>query len=68
VFVADTRAFHKGKPIKEGDRLVLQFEFSNSLFGGGYTMASFKPHYDPQLLELAQKYKRVYSKFRISNE
>jgi hypothetical protein len=68
MFVADTRAFHKGKPLQEGDRLILQFEFSNSLFGGGYTLGSFEPHYDPHLLELAERYQRVYSKFSLSRK
>jgi hypothetical protein len=65
MFVADTRAFHKGKPVREGDRLILQFEFSNSLFGGAYTIGSLESHYDPHLLELAERYRRVYSKFNL---
>jgi len=65
MFVADTRAFHKGKPLKEGDRLILQFEFTNSLFGGAYTKGSLEPHFDPHLLALAARYKRIYSKFSL---
>jgi hypothetical protein len=33
MFLADTRAFHKGKTPVSGDRLVLQIEYCNSLFG-----------------------------------
>ena len=36
VFVADTRGFHKGLSVLEGDRLVLQVEFAVSLFGQNY--------------------------------
>lgn len=66
MFVADTRGFHKGKPIENGDRLILQFEFSNSLFGSEYTKARFENNYESHLLELAEKYQRVYSKFTVS--
>jgi hypothetical protein len=34
ILVEDTRGLHKGKPVLRGDRLMLEFEFSNSLFGG----------------------------------
>jgi hypothetical protein len=33
ILAEDTRGLHKGKPLTRGDRLVLEFEFSNSLFG-----------------------------------
>ena len=33
ILAVDTSGFHKGKNLKHGDRLLLQFEFSNSLFG-----------------------------------
>jgi hypothetical protein len=34
IIVEDTRGLHKGLPVMRGDRLMLEFEFSNSLFGG----------------------------------
>jgi hypothetical protein len=37
VFVADTAGLHKGTPLDEGERLIFQMEFSNSLFGASYT-------------------------------
>jgi len=33
ILAVDTSGFHKGKSLQNGDRLLLQFEFSNSLFG-----------------------------------
>jgi hypothetical protein len=34
VVFADTSCFHKGEPIIEKNRLILELEYSNSLFGG----------------------------------
>jgi len=68
IFVADTRAFHKGTPLETGDRLVLQLEFCNNLFGGAYTRGRFKSSYDPHLLELARMCAPVYSKFDLDPE
>lgn len=42
IIVVDTRGLHKGKPLTEGERLLLQFEFSNSLFGAEYNEISLK--------------------------
>jgi len=36
IIAEDTRGLHKGKHVQEGDRLILQIQFSNSLFGGSY--------------------------------
>lgn len=33
IIVEDTRGLHKGKPVLQGDRLMFELEFSNSLFG-----------------------------------
>jgi phytanoyl-CoA dioxygenase PhyH len=36
IIAEDTRGLHKGKHVQEGDRLILQIQYSNSLFGGFY--------------------------------
>ena len=36
IIVEDTRGLHKGKHVQEGDRLILQVQYSNTLFGGNY--------------------------------
>lgn len=36
VFAADTRGLHKGKPLRSGERLLLQLEFASDLFGQVY--------------------------------
>jgi hypothetical protein len=33
IIFGDTLCWHKGKPIEKGSRLILQFEYTNSLFG-----------------------------------
>jgi hypothetical protein len=36
VFAEDTKCWHKGTPLKKGHRLVLEFEYTSSLFGSNY--------------------------------
>jgi hypothetical protein len=36
VFAEDTKCWHKGTPLKSGHRLVLEFEYTSSLFGANY--------------------------------
>lgn len=37
VIIEDTRGLHKGKHLTVGDRLILQFEYCSSLFGGTWS-------------------------------
>ncbi len=61
ILIEDTRGIHKGLPIIEGHRLVLQFQYSQNLFGSkpsvflqsileSSTIASFAAMY-PQVLQ-----------------
>ncbi|MDP3557252.1 MAG: phytanoyl-CoA dioxygenase family protein [Bacteroidota bacterium] len=36
MFAEDTKCWHKGTPLKSGNRLVLEFEYTSSLFGANY--------------------------------
>ncbi|HEY1037866.1 MAG TPA: phytanoyl-CoA dioxygenase family protein [Bacteroidia bacterium] len=36
VFLEDTKCWHKGTPLKSGHRLVLEFEYTSSMFGANY--------------------------------
>jgi hypothetical protein len=36
IIVEDTRGLHKGNPVSGNSRLILQLQFSNSLFGAEY--------------------------------
>ncbi len=53
VFAADTRGLHKGKPPEVDERLVLQLEFADSLFGAAYERVTPVFVRDPQLAETA---------------
>jgi hypothetical protein len=37
VIIEDTRGLHKGNHLTAGDRLILQFEYCSSLFGGSWS-------------------------------
>ena len=36
MFMGDTKCWHKGTPLKKGHRLVLEFEYTSSLFCANY--------------------------------
>lgn len=36
IFAGDTKCWHKGTPLKKGNRLVLEFEYTSSMFGANY--------------------------------
>jgi len=65
IFAEDTRAFHKGKVVTSGDRLVLQYEFCNSLFGAPFTTIHLGQDATPDLLSAVRSYPAIYSKFVI---
>lgn len=63
IIAGDTLCFHKGKPVQVGDRLILQIEFTNSLFGGSYQINNLNQLHHWDLYKLSQIHKRIYSKF-----
>jgi hypothetical protein len=63
IIAEDTRGLHKGKPIKSGDRLMMQLQFSNSLFGSSIPKASFGEIHDPKIQGIIQKFPRIYSQY-----
>lgn len=62
VLVEDTRGLHKGLELRTGDRLMLQIQFSNSLFGGFYPAAALHPN-TAELKEMATAYPRIYRNY-----
>jgi len=64
IVAVDTCGFHKGKPLAHGHRLILQFEFSNSLFGASYEEGILDPIRSDVLAEAVKLYPRLYSRFR----
>lgn len=63
VIAEDTRGLHKGKHVTAGDRLMLQFQFSNSLYGGTYEKTRFSRIASPGLAPMMGRYKRLYSNY-----
>ncbi|BCL37776.1 phytanoyl-CoA dioxygenase family protein [Nostoc sp. MS1] len=64
IIAADTRGFHKGKPLNSGERLVLQLEFSNSLFGGAYNSVTLeKVKENTSFTNYIDQFKHTYSRF-----
>lgn len=63
VIAEDTRGLHKGKHLLSGDRLMLQLQFSNSLYGGLYAKTRFSRIASPALGEMLRRYPRLYSNY-----
>lgn len=64
IIVEDTRGLHKGVHVRDGARLILQLQFSNSLFGTNYPPAKMSTIVSPdlkRLLELAPEIYRQYT-------
>jgi hypothetical protein len=67
IIAEDTRGLHKGQRVEVGHRLILQIQFSNSLFGHLYPRTRFESLKDAGLVEMAQRHPRVYSAFLSSS-
>lgn len=64
IFVADTSGLHKGVPVAQGERLIFQLEFSNSLFGAPYLSPQLDRAAKPHEVERAAN----LAKFRFKNQ
>jgi phytanoyl-CoA dioxygenase PhyH len=63
IIAEDTRGLHKGKHVFKNDRLILQFQLCNSLFGGEYPKRTFSGINNEQLKVMKAAYPRVYSNY-----
>lgn len=63
IIAEDTRGLHKGKHVEQGDRLILQIQFSNSLFGGYYPKASMKEEVCAKLKSNITKFPDLYAAY-----
>lgn len=66
IIAGDTLCFHKGKPLIQGDRLVLELEFTNSLFGGSYQKVDLGNINNSNLSELVKNYSRAFQTFILN--
>lgn len=64
IIVEDTRGLHKGKHVSGSSRLVLQLQFSNTLFGADYPKASLAEVRHPLLADMMQRAPDVYQAYR----
>jgi len=63
IIVEDTRGLHKGNSVRGDPRLVLQLQFSNSLFGGFYPPARVSNVLSPAFRTLLNERPRVYRQY-----
>jgi hypothetical protein len=61
IIAEDTRGLHKGKHVEKDDRLILQVQFSNSLFGTNYPKASLGNNLCPELKNNVRQYPELYA-------
>jgi hypothetical protein len=66
LFAVDTRGYHKGVTPRTGDRLLLQLEFCDTLFGAPYTRPAFPAVCIPELEARRREFPRVYSRYQQS--
>ena len=64
IIIEDTRGLHKGAHVSGSPRLVLQLQFSNSLFGTTYPDARMSRLVDPALKALIAKAPQIYRQYR----
>jgi len=65
MFFADTRALHRGKLPETGERLVLQYEFADSLFGAQVNVVDEVPVVCPQLWWAAARLPGTYRRWGL---
>jgi hypothetical protein len=63
IVAADTRGFHKGKPLVRGDRLMFQVQFADALFGQNYPSVKLNDRFGEGFTRFARQYGRTYSNF-----
>lgn len=63
IIAEDTRGLHKGKHVQRGDRLILQIQFSNYMFGAYYPKAVFGPNIDAELRKQTARFPALYSTY-----
>ncbi len=63
VLLEDTRGLHKGMPLTRDHRLMLQFEYAQSMFGhpAGLAAAELDPVDDPHWDQMRERYPLVFT-------
>ena len=66
LIIEDTRGLHKGQHVETGERLILQLQFSNSLFGTDAKCDTLENPLTPELELAIKKFPKTYSNFLVS--
>jgi len=64
IIAEDTRGLHKGKRLEKGERLMLEVEFADSLFPGGYNKIRVSDHFSPATRDRLRQHTHTYQRFR----
>ena len=67
ILFEDTRGLHKGQRVESGKRLMLQFQYSSSLFGANTKKISFPRNASSKFLNFANNNKEMFSNFAEKN-
>jgi len=65
ILVEDTRGLHKGRHIRHGHRLMLQFQFSNSQFGPVTELGKIQVQPGSTFASVATQYPRIFSGYKL---
>ncbi len=65
ILAVDTRGLHKGKVLESGERLLIQFEFTNSLFGVTYENIDLKNDLQPEVKMFMKAHPYSFQRFEI---
>jgi len=65
ILIEDTRGLHKGQHVKKGHRLILQFQLSNTCFGGETPKANIVADENSALAQAMQRNPRMFSGYRL---
>jgi ectoine hydroxylase-related dioxygenase (phytanoyl-CoA dioxygenase family) len=63
IIIEDTRGLHKGVNVQGAPRLILQLQFSNSLFGAKSPGAKFNNIISPELKRVLEVAPSIYSQY-----
>lgn len=67
IIIEDTRGLHKGQHLKEGHRLILQFQISNTRFGAEIPPVAIAAAEDTALARAIRRYPRMFSGYFIKS-
>lgn len=68
MFAADTIGFHKGEAVTDGERLVFQLEYSNTLFGDPEEAVATAEISQPDAVGEVRSFPRPFRRFKVRQD